>query len=78
MVAVVYEWFALCSLGCGVLSRAALWLMCERWYVGMAVPEGGVGGLLGEAEWLDVGAAAPNFGSVESIDFVSCGQQGCP
>jgi hypothetical protein len=30
----------------------------ERWYVGTAVPEGGVGGLLG-VELLDVGVAAP-------------------
>jgi hypothetical protein len=30
----------------------ALWLECERWYVGTAVPEGVVvGGLLGVAEW---------------------------
>jgi hypothetical protein len=33
----------------------------ERWYVGMAVPEGGVGGLLGVAEQLDVEAAAPDL-----------------
>jgi hypothetical protein len=38
-----------------------LWLECERWYVGTAVPEGGVGGLLGVAEQLDVGAAAPKL-----------------
>jgi hypothetical protein len=48
--AVVCERSSLCSLGCGRLSRAALWLECERWYVGMAVPEGGVSGLLGVAE----------------------------
>ena len=48
--AVVCERFTLCSLGCGWLCRAASWLECERWYVGMAVPEGGVGGLLGVAE----------------------------
>jgi hypothetical protein len=47
---VVYEQFALCSLGCGWLGRAALWLVFERWYVGTAVPEGGVGGLLGVVE----------------------------
>jgi hypothetical protein len=34
--------FSLCSLGCGWLGRAALWLVCGRWYVGMAVPEGGL------------------------------------
>jgi hypothetical protein len=48
--AMVCERSSLCSLDCGRLSRAALWLECERWYVGMAVPEGGVGGLLGVAE----------------------------
>jgi hypothetical protein len=46
----VCEQFALCSSGCGWLIRAALWLECERWYVGMAVPEDDVGGLLGVAE----------------------------
>jgi hypothetical protein len=48
--AAVYEKFSLCSLGCGWLVRAALWLELERWYVGMAVPEGGVGGLPGVVE----------------------------
>ena len=48
--AVVCERFTLSSLGCGWPSRAASWLECERWYVGMAVLEGGVGGLLGVAE----------------------------
>jgi hypothetical protein len=61
MAAVVCERFTLCSLGCGWLSRAASWLECERWYVGMAVPEGGAGGLLGVAERLDVGAATPKL-----------------
>jgi hypothetical protein len=32
----------LCRLGCGWLCRAALWLDYERWYVGTAVPEGGL------------------------------------
>jgi hypothetical protein len=48
--AVVYEQFSLCSLGCGWLGRAALWLELEWWYVGTAVPEGGVGGLPGVVE----------------------------
>jgi hypothetical protein len=54
----VYEQFALWSLGCGRLGRAASWLESERWHIGMAVPEGGVGGLLGVVDQLDVGAAA--------------------
>jgi hypothetical protein len=33
-----------CSLGCRWLGRAALRLELERWYVGTAVPEDGVGG----------------------------------
>jgi hypothetical protein len=33
----------------------------ERWYVGIAVPENGVGGPLGVAEYLDVGAAVPKL-----------------
>jgi hypothetical protein len=39
----VYEQFSLCSLGCGWLDRAALWHEGEQWYVGMAVPKGGLG-----------------------------------
>ena len=50
MAVVVCGLFSLCSLGCRWLSRAASWLECERRYVGMAVPEGGVGGPLGVAE----------------------------
>jgi hypothetical protein len=57
-VAVVYEQFALCSLGCALLGCAALWLEFEKWYVGAAVPEGGVGGLPSVVEQLDVGATA--------------------
>jgi hypothetical protein len=72
----IYERFALCSLGCGWLSRAASWLECERWQVLMAIPKGGVGGPLGVVEQLDVGAAAPSFGSVEGVDLVSCGRRG--
>jgi hypothetical protein len=68
--AVVYERFALCSLGCGWLSRAVPWLECERWRVGMAVPEGGVGSPFGVTEQVDVRAAAPRFDNVESIDLV--------
>jgi hypothetical protein len=30
------------QLGLRLLTRAALWLVCERWYLGMAVPEVGV------------------------------------
>jgi hypothetical protein len=56
---VVYKQFVLCSLGYGWLRRAAPWLERERWYVGMVVPEGGVGGLLGVAELLDVRVVAP-------------------
>jgi hypothetical protein len=55
----VCERLAPCSLGYGRLGRAASWLEHERWYVGTAVPEGGVGGLLGVVEQLDAGAAAP-------------------
>jgi hypothetical protein len=58
VAAVVCEQFALCSLGCGWLGRAAPLLERERWYVGTAILEGGVGGLLGVAELLDVGMAA--------------------
>jgi hypothetical protein len=36
----------------------------ERWYVGMAVQEGGVNGLLSMVEKLDVGAVARNIVSV--------------
>jgi hypothetical protein len=46
-MAVVYEQFSLCSLGCGWLGRTALRLELERWYVGTAVPKDGVGGLPG-------------------------------
>lgn len=53
--------FSLCSMGCGRLGRAASWLERERWHVGKAVSEGGVGGLLGVAERLDVGAVAPKL-----------------
>jgi hypothetical protein len=42
----------------------------------MAVPEGGVGGPFGVTEQVDVGAAAPSFDSVESVDLVLCGQRG--
>jgi hypothetical protein len=42
VAAVVYEYFSLCSLGCGCLGRAALWLVYEQWYVGTTVPEGGM------------------------------------
>jgi hypothetical protein len=52
--------------------------MFEWWYVRMAIPEDGVGGLLGEAGRLDVRVAASSFGSVESIDLVFCGRQGYP
>ena len=64
--AVVCERFAPCSLGCGWPCRAASWLECERWYVGMAVPEGGVGGPLGVVEqlsWMS-GRRPRSFGSV--------------
>jgi hypothetical protein len=67
---VVYEQFSLCSLGCGWLGRAALRLKLERWYVGTAVSEGGVGGLPGVVEQLDVGAAAPKalcVGCIETL-----------
>ena len=33
----------LSSVGCGLLYRAALLLEGERWHVGAAAPEGGVG-----------------------------------
>jgi hypothetical protein len=46
-MAVVYRQFSLCSLGCGWLGHAALRLKLERWYIGTAVPEDGVGGLPG-------------------------------
>jgi hypothetical protein len=45
-----------------------LWLEFERWYVGTAVPEGGVGGLSGVVEQLDVGAAAPKALCAECIE----------
>jgi hypothetical protein len=57
-------------LGCRWLGRAALRLEFERWYVGMAVPEGGVGGLLGVVEQLDVGAAAPKAPIAECIEIL--------
>ena len=66
MATVICERFALCSLGYGWPSRAASWLECERWYVGMAVPEGGVGGPLGVVEqlsWMS-GRRPRSFGSV--------------
>jgi hypothetical protein len=43
---VVYEQFAMCSLGCGWLGCAALRLELERWYVGTTVPEGGAFGVV--------------------------------
>jgi hypothetical protein len=67
---VVYEQFALCSLGCGWLGRAALRLKLERSYVETAVPEGGVGGLPGVVEQLDIGATAPKDLSAECIETV--------
>jgi hypothetical protein len=67
-MAMVYEWFSLCNLGYGWLGRAALRLKLERWYVGAAVLEGGVGGLPGVVEQLDVGAAAPKALSVECVE----------
>jgi hypothetical protein len=78
VAAVAYKWLALCSLGCGWLSRAESWLKYERLYIGMTVLEGGVGSLLGMAEHLDVGAVAHNFDSVEGNDLVLCVRQGCP
>jgi hypothetical protein len=57
--AVVCVRFALCSMGCGWPRRAVLRLQREQEDVGMAVPEGGVGGLLGAAELVDVGTAVP-------------------
>jgi hypothetical protein len=65
---VVYEQFALSSLGCGLLGCAALWLDFKRWYVGIAVLEGGVGGLPGAIQQLDVGAASPKALSAECIE----------
>jgi hypothetical protein len=43
------------------MSRAALWLVFERWKFGTVAPEGGVGSPLGVAEQLDVRPAALNF-----------------
>jgi hypothetical protein len=64
----VYERFSLCSLGYGWLGHAVLQLELERWYVGMAVLEGGGGGLPGIVEQLDVGAVAPKALSVECVE----------
>jgi hypothetical protein len=66
----VYEHFSLCSLGYRWLGRAALWLELERWYVGTAVLGGGVGGLPGVVELLDVGAAAPKAPGVVCIEIL--------
>jgi hypothetical protein len=68
----------LCSLGCGRLGRAASWLDREQWYAGMAVPEGGVGGLRW-AWWISwmSGRRPQMFGNVEGIALVSCGRRGC-
>jgi hypothetical protein len=65
------------SLGCGRPGRAASQLDRERWYVGMAVPEGGVGGLrwAWRSGWMS-GRRPRKFGSVVGIDLVSCGRQG--
>jgi hypothetical protein len=71
---VVCERSTLCSLGSKWLSCAASWLECERWYVGMAVLEAGVGGPLGVAEQVDVGAASPKLrlrGPASSFSFES-------
>jgi hypothetical protein len=57
--AVLYERFALCTLGCRRFNCAASWLESEWWYVRKAAQNGGVGGLLSVAEWQDVGAEAP-------------------
>jgi uncharacterized protein (DUF3820 family) len=45
----------------------------ERWYVRMTVPEGGVGGLIGVAEQLDVRAVAPKVDCAKGIDLLSSG-----
>jgi hypothetical protein len=66
----VCEQFAMCSLGCGRLGRAVLWLELERWYVGAAVLKGGVGGLPGVVEQLDVRAAAPKALGAECIEIL--------
>jgi hypothetical protein len=72
--------FALCSLGCGWMVRAALQLESERWYVRAAAPEGGgLGELAGRDGAAVCRAGAPNvrhLESVEDIDFVSRGRQG--
>jgi hypothetical protein len=46
------------------MCRVASWLECERWYVETVFLEGGVGGLLGVVEQLDVVASAPGTLSV--------------
>jgi hypothetical protein len=57
----VCEQFALCSLGCGWLSRAEFGLGYELWQVGSAVPDDGVGGLFGVAGHFNVEVATPNL-----------------
>lgn len=67
----------LCSLGCGQLCRAALQLESERWYVGVAAPEGSVGGLL--KAWQRGGKSGQrpqNFCSFEGGGFVLRGRRG--
>jgi hypothetical protein len=48
-------------LGSGCLGHLEFRLACERWQVGTAVPDGGVGGLLGVAGHFNVKAATPNL-----------------
>jgi hypothetical protein len=59
---VQWSWFA-SGLPCAtrVAGYWVVWHRGERWYVGMAVPENGVGGPLGVAEYLDVEAAVPKL-----------------
>jgi hypothetical protein len=59
--------FVLHSLYC-VVHAHLVRTYHERWYVGTAVPKGGVGGLPGVVEQLDVGAAAPKALCAECIE----------
>lgn len=61
------------SLGYGLSVHAALQLEVERWYVGVATSEGGVGGLCRTRRSHGKSSRRPrNFRNFDGICFVSC------
>jgi hypothetical protein len=68
---VVYERFVLCSMGCSLRVAGSCAVEARVGVVvigvGIAVLEGGLGGMLDVAEQLDVRAAAPKLFTVLSV-----------